>query len=143
MEEKIGIENKEIGNTSEEIIKDNGQSTTIDSDKNGDFEIKDGKYRFKKGNQAFRKRKPKKPFSLREDLIKSLRRIKKQNPLKYKEIIDSYWSDKRMRQFLLEIVDGKARQSTEVIGSLENPVRIIEVRPMEKEGSQDLSRADK
>ncbi len=71
------------------------------------------------------------PFSLKDDLIKSLKRIKHKNPHKYQEIIDSYWNERGMRQFLLEIVDGKARQSTEIIGSLENPVRIIEVKQME------------
>lgn len=91
-----------------------------------------------KGFSANPKGRPKnKPFSIREDLIKSLKRIKKRNPEKYQDIIDSYWADNKMRQFLLEIVDGKARQSIEMAGTMENPVRVIEVKPMEEPKTAD------
>lgn len=87
---------------------------------------------FVKGISGNPKGRPKsKGFSLRDDLIKSLIRIKRKDPLKYQSIIDSYWSEKGMRQFLLEIVDGKARQSVEMSGTMENPIRIIEIKPMD------------
>ena len=70
-------------------------------------------------------------FSLKNDLIKSLKRIRKNNPALYKEIIDSYWKDPKMRMFLLEIVDGKARQSMEMSGDMQNPIRVIKVQQME------------
>lgn len=131
MLEGNGEENKELNNNTEEIKDHSEQEIVKTTDKDRDFELKNGKYVFKKGNQAFKKRRTKKGFSLREDLIKSLIRIKRKNKQQYEEIIDSYWKEKGMRQFLLEIVDGKARQSTEIIGNLENPIRIIEVKPQE------------
>ena len=36
-----------------------------------------------------------------------------------------------MRQFLMEQIDGKASQSISLGGNQGNPIRIIEVKPME------------
>ena len=105
--------------------------------KSGSVSIKKkaGNPNWKKGVSGNLKGRPKESiFSLRDDLIASLRRIKKNNPQKYQEIIDSYWEEPKWRQFLLEIVDGKARQSTEIGGMKQNPIRVIEVRPMEEKG---------
>ncbi len=67
-------------------------------------------------------------FSIRQDLIKSLKQIKRKNPKLYQEIIASYWQDTKLRPFLLEIIDGKARQQVDFGGNMSNPIRIIEVR---------------
>ena len=86
-----------------------------------------------KGVSANPKGRPKgKIFSLKDDILKSLKRIKKKKPEMYQEIIDSYWTDPKRREFLLEIIDGKARQSIEMSGTMENPVRVIEVKQMEE-----------
>jgi hypothetical protein len=94
-----------------------------------------GRPEFAKGNKlATKENKAKaqaKPqaFSIKEDLIKELKSIKRKDKKLYKEIIASYWKadSAGMRQFLLEIIDGKARQSTEISGNLQNPVRILHI----------------
>ena len=80
------------------------------------------------GNPAGRPKLSK--FSLRDDLIKSLIRIKRKDKDLYQKIIDSYWLDPKMRAFLFEQIDGKARQSLELAGSMENPVRVVTVGVM-------------
>ena len=92
--------------------------------------VKKGKFLFQKGNKYGKGRPKKTEFSLKNDLIKALKRIKHKDSAKYREIIESYWENKSMRQLLMEIIDGKARQSTELSGNLQNPIRIIEVKPM-------------
>jgi len=92
--------------------------------------VKKGKFLFQKGNKYGKGRPKKTEFSLKNDLIKALKRIKHKDPAKYRGIIESYWENKSMRQFLMEIIDGKAKQSTELSGNLQNPIRIIEVKPM-------------
>jgi len=74
--------------------------------------------------------KKRKPFSIREDLINSLRRIRSKNKKLYNEIVDSYWQDPKQRQFLLEIVDGKARQSLDVGSIKDNPVKMVVIGKM-------------
>ena len=98
--------------------------------KNANFVIKDGRKLFAKGHNLSKGINKRKEFSLKNDLIKALKRIKHKDSAKYREIIESYWENKSMRQFLMEIIDGKARQSTELSGNLQNPIRIIEVKPM-------------
>lgn len=90
-------------------------------------------YHFKEGNTYSKgKGRPKNSvFSLKQDLINSLKRIKSKDKKKYQEIIDSYWDNPNNRKFLLEIIDGKAKQTTEQVGDLQNPIRIIEVKQME------------
>jgi len=74
--------------------------------------------------------KKRKPFSIREDLINSLRQIRTRDKKLYNEIIASYWRDPKMRQFLLEIVDGKARQSMDIGSIKDNPVKMVVIAPM-------------
>lgn len=109
-----------------------------------EYKGKGGNPNWIKGVSANPKGRPKdRPFSLKADILKSLKRIKKKKPELYEEIIDSYWKDAKKREFLLEIIDGKARQSMELTGTMENPVRMIEVKPMAEEEKPDLSRAEK
>jgi len=127
-EKKNGEEIEELEVKTDKGLKENENKEVKGIDRDRDFELKNGKYVFKKGNKIAKDRKPHKPFSLKEDLIKSLKRIKKTQPDLYKKIIDSYWADGKMRQFLFEVIDGKARQSVEMSGTMSNPIRIIEVR---------------
>jgi hypothetical protein len=69
-------------------------------------------------------------FSLREDLINSLKRLKHKNPKQYRDLIDSYWLDPKYRQFCMEVIDGKPNQRIEQVGSLSNPIRTIEVKQL-------------
>jgi len=112
------------------IIKNKGN----EFDKNEEMKRKEIKKRgnpnWKKGMSTPNPGGKRKEFSLKNDLVKALKRIKHKDPAKYREIIESYWENKAMRQFLMEIIDGKARQSTELSGNMSNPIRIIEVRPM-------------
>ena len=125
---------KEIQSENKAGEFDMGEEMKVKSGSMG-VKKKAGNPNWKKGISGNLKGRPKGSiFSLREDLINSLRRIKKNNPQKYQEIIDSYWEEPKWRQFLLEIVDGKARQSTEIGGMKQNPIRVIEVRPMEEKG---------
>ena len=88
-------------------------------------------HRFQPGESGNLKGRPKeKVFSLKADILKSLKRIKKKKPQLYEEIIDSYWKDAKKRELLLEIIDGKARQSMDIGGNMTNPIRIIEIKPM-------------
>ena len=112
--------------TNDTILKDKESS-----EKKSDFVLKDGKYLFAKGNKASKGINKRQQFSLKNDLIKSLKRIKKRDKIKYQNIIDSYWTEKGMRQFLMEQIDGKASQSISLGGNQGNPIRIIEVKPME------------
>ena len=90
-----------------------------------------GKRLFVKGISGNPKGRPKKkPFSIREDLINSLRQIRSRDKKLYNEIIASYWRDPKMRQFLLEIVDGKARQSMDIGSIKDNPVKMVVIAPM-------------
>jgi len=124
-----------------------GEPVVLEKDLKGGVvneSVKKKPHRFQKGQSGNPKGRPKnKPFSLKSDILKSLKRIKKKKPELYEEIIDSYWKDPKKREFLLEIIDGKARQSMEFAGSLENPVRIIEVKQAEEAPKEDLSRANK
>lgn len=122
----------ETENTILTINQNNTIEKEVKSNLKDRYEYKNGRFGLKKGVKIALGRKAKKPFSLREDLIKSLRQIKKKNSTLYKEIIESYWVDGKMRQFLLEIVDGKARQSVEMSGTMENPVRVIEVKQIDE-----------
>ena len=90
---------------------------------------KEGKKVFSKGNQLARgKGRPKnKPFSLKEDLLKSLKELKRKDKKRYWNIITSYWEDPKMRAFLMEQIDGKAKQSLEVGALQSNPIRILEI----------------
>jgi len=139
--EKSGIKESNKDNTSNNnTLEDKGgsfvrQEEIVGNSNTTSIEVnKGGNPNWEKGKSGNPKGRPKnKVFSIRQDLIDSLRKIKKKKPDLYKEIIESYWQDKKMRGFLLEIVDGKARQSMEIGGNLENPVRIIEVKPQEND----------
>ena len=92
------------------------------------------KHLWKKGQSGNPKgRKKSKPFSLREDIISQLKKLRKRNRKEYDKIISSYIKSEKMRQFLLEIIDGKARQSVNMTGTMQNPVRVIEVKQMKEE----------
>ena len=122
-----GVEMKEMGFLAERN-KDLNLSISNNNKviKEG-FELKGSKVLFKAGN-TLGKGRPKGTFSIRQDLIKSLKQIKRKNPKLYQEIIASYWQDTKLRPFLLEIIDGKARQQVDFGGNMSNPIRIIEVR---------------
>ena len=100
--------------------------------KNMNFTFKGKRGYFKKGNKLATGRKKSKPFSIREDVITQLKKLRRKNRKEYDVIINSYIKSEKMRQFLLEIIDGKARQSVEMSGTMQNPVRIIEIKPMEE-----------
>ena len=145
--EKSGIKESNKDNTSNNnTLEDKGgsfvrQEEIVGNSNTTSIEVnKGGNPNWEKGKSGNPKGRPKnKVFSIRQDLIDSLRKIKKKKPDLYREIIESYWQDKKMRGFLLEIVDGKARQSMEIGGNLENPVRIIEVKPQEIPQNPDSS----
>ena len=134
------ITTNEVIESTKELKENDEIKSIVPADKEKDFELKGNRFYFKKGNTASKGISKRKVFSLREDLIKSLKRIKKSDPAKYKSIIDSYWSDSKMRPFLMEIIDGKANQRVEMSGTMSNPIRIIEVRPIIQQSvSSDLS----
>lgn len=86
---------------------------------------------FKAGNkEAIKRKKKDKVFSLRDDLLDSLKKLKTKSPKQYWELINSYWLDPKMRGFLMETIEGKATQRVEQIGSLNNPVRVIQVKEL-------------
>jgi len=110
---KLNIDTEEVNNINQ---KEKGVVKT------------DKPYLFKKGMSGNPKGRPKnKPFSLKDDLLKSLKQLKKTNKRKYWELITSYWEDPKMRTFLMEQVDGKARQSLEVGAIQSNPIRVLEI----------------
>ena len=115
----------------EDITKETKKLNQIadlkESVKENDFVIKGGKKLFAKGNQLAKGRRKQKPFSLKEDLLKSLKDLKKRDKKAYWKLISSYWQDPKMRSFLMEQIDGKARQSMEIGGTQANPIRIIEI----------------
>ena len=83
---------------------------------------------FKKGQSGNKKGRPKTEFSIMKDIIKELKWFKKNKPDLYKQKLREYILKEKFGQFLVEMIDGKARQSTELSGSLQDPVRIVEVR---------------
>jgi hypothetical protein len=126
-------ENRTIENStlSEQNNKDTETKETAKEEETNKIEPVRGKRLFVKGISGNPKGRPKKkPFSIREDLINSLRRIRSKNKKLYNEIVDSYWRDPKMRQFLLEIVDGKARQSMDIGSIKDNPVKMVVISKM-------------
>ena len=114
-----------------EVIPE-AQSETDQSPKEAETTAKRPEHLWKKGQSGNPKgRKKSKPFSLKEDIISQLKKLRKRNRKEYDTIIASYIKSERMRQFLLEIIDGKARQSVSMTGTMQNPVRVIEVKQME------------
>ena len=138
-EQKNGEEIKESINQSKDTIPTNELESKPSIVKERDFELKNGRNLFRKGNQASKGRPKSKPFSVRDDVIAQLKKLKHKNRKEYDAIIYSYIKLEKMRQFLLEVIDGKARQSMEIGGNSTNPIRTIEVKAMETPLLPELS----
>ena len=128
----IAVESKEETPQKEALPKDPTKAEQNPKTKETPAKKKLPSHLWKKGQSGNPKgRKKLKPFSLREDIIDQLKKLRRRNRKEYDKIIASYIKSEKMRQFLLEIIDGKARQSVNMTGTMQNPVRVIQVKQME------------
>ena len=70
--------------------------------------------RFPKGVSGNPAGRPEGSISLLNDVKRSLLKLAKEKPEEYKALIDDYWEDKEKRKFLMEMIDGKPKQQTDL-----------------------------
>ena len=107
---------------------------------------RDSNGQFIEGHPPTSTGRPKGSISLLTDIKQRLIKLAKEEPDKYQELIDSYWQDVKLRQFLLEMIDGKAKQPVEMSGSIDTRLEVLtrmglvddsEIKRIEEQTSKD------
>lgn len=75
---------------------------------------------FKKGQSGNPKGRGKGTISLLTDIKKRLKETAKKNPQEYKELIDYYWKNEKMRDLLIKMIDGLPKQSVDLKAKIES-----------------------